>query len=277
MQWKSEYETGIAEIDNQHQTIMQLVAEFDAAVQADANWNSLYPLITRTKEYTKFHFAVEESLMQICKYPRASAHRSEHRFILGLVTNLKGGVLRKQVMDELMPQFRTWLLSHFLESDRHFHEFMRTADLRVASAAAGSAVTHALIAESSEEDRNLLKMLLEANGYRVTAAGDGLEALAAARSDPPDVIVSNVLMPNMDGFGLCRDWMRDLALRAIPFVFYSGHYVRPDDAQVAASLGAARYLVKPLPAEVFLQELCAVLQQQATQALLAWSPRRVSQ
>ena len=57
-----------------------------------------------------------------------------------------------------------------------------------------------LIVEDHEENRNLLKMLLEANGYRVTAAGDGLEALAAARRDRPDAIVSDVLMPKMDGF-----------------------------------------------------------------------------
>ena len=65
-------------------------------------------------------------------------------------------------------------------------------------------MTHVLIVEDHEENRNLLKLLLEVNGYRVTAAGDGLEALAAARRDPPDAIVSDVLMPSMDGFALCR-------------------------------------------------------------------------
>ena len=88
-------------------------------------------------------------------------------------------------------------------------------------------MTHVLIVEDHEENRTLLKMLLEANGYRVTAAGDGLEALAAARRDPPDAIVSDVLMPKMDGFALCRAWMQDAGLRAIPFIFYSATYVRP--------------------------------------------------
>jgi PAS domain S-box-containing protein len=122
---------------------------------------------------------------------------------------------------------------------------------------------HVLIVEDHEENRNLLKMLLEANGYRVTAAGDGLEALAAARLVPPDVIVSDALMPKMDGFALCRAWMQDATLRAIPFIFYSATYVHPDDEQFAMALGAVRYLIKPVEAKVFLQELRAVLQQWA--------------
>jgi len=127
-------------------------------------------------------------------------------------------------------------------------------------------MTHVLIVEDHEENRNLLKMLLEVNGYRVTAAGNGLEALAAARSDRPDAIVSDVLMPKMDGFALCRAWMQDEALRPIPFIFYSATYVRPDDEKFALALGAVRYLIKPLEAEVFLRELRAVLQQWAGQA-----------
>ncbi len=124
-------------------------------------------------------------------------------------------------------------------------------------------MTHVLIVEDSEENRNLLKLLLEVNGCRVTAANNGVEALAAARRDPPDVIVSAVLMPKMDGFALCRAWMQNSALRAIPFIFYSSTYVRPDDGQFAIALGAVRYLIKPLEAEAFLRELRAVLQQGA--------------
>ena len=122
---------------------------------------------------------------------------------------------------------------------------------------------HVLIVEDHEENRNLLKMLLEANGYRVTDAGDGQEALVTARRDPPDVVVSDVLMPKMDGFALCRAWMQDAALRPIPFIFYSATYVHPDDEQFAMALGAVRYLIKPLEVAEFLRELRAVLQQWA--------------
>src|ERR1039457_5900693 len=124
-------------------------------------------------------------------------------------------------------------------------------------------MTHVLIVEDREAERMLLRKRLEANGYRVTATGDGLEALAAARRDPPDAIVSDVLMPKMDGFALCRAWMQDAALRPIPFIFYSATYVRPDDEQFAMALGAVRYIIKPVEAQVFLGELRAVLKQGA--------------
>jgi CheY-like chemotaxis protein len=120
-------------------------------------------------------------------------------------------------------------------------------------------MTHVLVAEDHEENRTILKMLLEASGCRVTAAADGVEALAAARRDPPDAIVSDVEMPNMDGFALCRHWMQDAALRPIPFIFYSATYVRAEDEQFALALGAVRYLIKPLEVEVILRELGAVL------------------
>lgn len=70
-------------------------------------------------------------------------------------------------------------------------------------------MTHVLVVEDHEGNRNLLGTLLEANGYRVTAAGDSLEALAAARCVPPDAIVSDVPIPKLDGFALCRAWMQD--------------------------------------------------------------------
>jgi len=122
-------------------------------------------------------------------------------------------------------------------------------------------MTHVLIVEDQEASRYLLKALLEGSGYRVSQASNGLEALAAARRDAPAVVVSDVLMPGMDGFMLCRAWMQDAALKSIPFVFYSATYTDPQDERLALSLGAVRYLIKPVEPIIFLAELQAVLTQ----------------
>jgi CheY-like chemotaxis protein len=124
-------------------------------------------------------------------------------------------------------------------------------------------MTHILIAEDHEADRQNLKMLLELNGHRVTAAGDGVAALAAARSDRPNAIVSDIAMPKMDGFVLCHAWMQDPDLATIPFIFYTANLTLREDAHVAKVLGAACYLIKPMEAKVFLRELHAALQQWA--------------
>ena len=124
-------------------------------------------------------------------------------------------------------------------------------------------MTHILIVDDQEAGRQLLKLLLELNGYRVTAAVNGLEALAAARRDRPDAIISDVAMPKMDGFILCHTWMQDADLSAIPFIFYTANLKLREDQHVGVVLGAARYLLKPMEAEPFLHELRTVLQQWA--------------
>lgn len=116
-------------------------------------------------------------------------------------------------------------------------------------------MTHVLIADDMQSNRYLLKTLLERNGYRVSAACNGLEALAAARRELPDVIVSDVQMPEMDGFALCRAWTQDAALKAIPFIFYSATYSRPQDEKFGLALGAVRYVIKPQDPQPFLGEL----------------------
>lgn len=122
-------------------------------------------------------------------------------------------------------------------------------------------MTHILIAEDKYESRYLLKILLEGNGYRVTETSNGEEALTAARNEPPDIIVSDVLMPKMDGFELCRQWMLDDALVGVPFVFYSATYTTAEDLKLALSLGAQRYIIKPQEPEVLLIEIQQVLKE----------------
>jgi len=122
---------------------------------------------------------------------------------------------------------------------------------------------HVLIVEDNEPSRYLLKALLEGSGYRVTPAGNGIEALAAARMELPDIIVSDVLMPKMDGFALCRAWMQDDKLKLIPFVFYSATYTSPEDEKLALSLGAVRYLIKPAEPQLFLAALQTILMEWA--------------
>jgi CheY-like chemotaxis protein len=117
----------------------------------------------------------------------------------------------------------------------------------------------ALIVEDSPDARYLLRAILQGSGYRVLEAADGAQALEIARGETPDVVISDVAMPAMDGFELCRAWMQDPALRQVPFVFYSATYLEPDHERLALDLGARRYLVKPQEPEIFLRQLAMVL------------------
>ena len=109
-----------------------------------------------------------------------------------------------------------------------------------------------LIVDDNSQDLTLLQTLLNRHGYGVTAAANGAEALEKARSERPDMIISDILMPIMDGFKLCREWMRDDRLKDVPFVFYTATYTDPKDEEFALGLGVERFIVKPQEQGVFL-------------------------
>jgi putative nucleotidyltransferase with HDIG domain len=116
-----------------------------------------------------------------------------------------------------------------------------------------------LIVDDHEQNIYLLKALLGGHGYQVTEATNGAAALALARVNPPDLIISDILMPVMDGFSLCQEWKRDERLKNIPFVFYTATYTDPQDEELALSLGAARFIVKPVETEVFMSLIEGVI------------------
>jgi PAS domain S-box-containing protein len=117
-----------------------------------------------------------------------------------------------------------------------------------------------LIIDDDEQSLYMLQVLLQGHGYDVESATNGAEALEKARRDPPDMIISDILMPVMDGFTLCRKLKQDKQLKHIPFVFYTATYTDPRDEELALKLGANRYLLKPIEPETFMKILHDIVQ-----------------
>jgi signal transduction histidine kinase/CheY-like chemotaxis protein len=109
-----------------------------------------------------------------------------------------------------------------------------------------------LIVDDNEQNLYMLQVLLSSNGFQVERASNGAEALERARRAPPDMIISDILMPVMDGFALCRSCKEDEQLKNIPFVFYTATYTDPKDEDFGLSLGADQFIVKPVEPDKFV-------------------------
>lgn len=102
-----------------------------------------------------------------------------------------------------------------------------------------------LIVDDKPENLYLLQSMLDTNGFKTISAQNGAEALGLMKIDLPDLIISDILMPVMDGFTLCRECKKDEQLKKIPFIFYTATYTDPKDMDFALSLGANRFILKP--------------------------------
>jgi CheY-like chemotaxis protein len=116
-----------------------------------------------------------------------------------------------------------------------------------------------LVVDDRSTNREMLKELLCYKGYRVLVAGDGAEALAIAKAELPQLIISDILMSTMDGFGLVRRLREDSTTAAIPVIFNTGIHLDHKAMALAEAYGVAFLLYKPSEPEEILSTVDAVL------------------
>jgi len=116
-----------------------------------------------------------------------------------------------------------------------------------------------LVVDDNALGRKLIRQILERKGCDVVEAADGEEGVETARAEIPDLIISDALMPKMDGFNFLRALRKEPALQKIPFVFYSGVYTGQKDEELALSLGASAYIIKPKEPDELWSEIKTIL------------------
>jgi two-component system, cell cycle sensor histidine kinase and response regulator CckA len=120
-----------------------------------------------------------------------------------------------------------------------------------------------LIVDDHDRNRYVLRALLAGHGWTVDEARHGAEALSRGRASPPDLVVSDLLMPVMDGYTLLRHWKADDRLRTIPFVVYTATYTEPNDERLALDLGADAFILKPAEPDQFMERITEILAREA--------------
>jgi len=109
-----------------------------------------------------------------------------------------------------------------------------------------------LIADDNTDNLYYLEVMLKAAGHEVASAHNGREALDHLSGSRFDLIISAILMPEMDGFQLCRECRKREDLDAIPFIFYTATYTDEKDKKLGLSIGADEYLIKPMEPDELL-------------------------
>ena len=104
-----------------------------------------------------------------------------------------------------------------------------------------------MVVDDSGMNREILRRNLREEGVETLEAEDGLAALEILKTSKPDAIVSDILMPNMDGYSFCRAVRADPVLKDIPIIIYTSTYISQEDAALAERCGADKYVQKPAP------------------------------
>ncbi len=116
-----------------------------------------------------------------------------------------------------------------------------------------------LVVDDYPANREFLVMLLGYQGHHMLEAGDGADALARTRAEHPDLVISDILMPTMDGYEFVRQLRADPAIAATPVVFYTAHYHQREAEQLARNCGVMHILTKPCESALILQTVQQVL------------------
>lgn len=117
-----------------------------------------------------------------------------------------------------------------------------------------------LVVDDEPLTRDLLRMMLERADFRVQEAEDGLDALTKIEETQPDVVILDVMMPNMDGFVVCRMLRENPATSSLPVLMLSAK-TQPEAVEEGLAAGATRYLPKPISYKELVRHVSEVLEE----------------
>ena len=118
-----------------------------------------------------------------------------------------------------------------------------------------------LIVEDTPNVLELLEVALRFKGYPVVSARDGQEAMERVAEERPALVITDILMPKMDGYTLAHNLRKNPRTAQIPIIFISATYITPEDKNFALNLGAMRFIEKPIDTEDFLLTVAEILTQ----------------
>ena len=129
IEWSDNLSVGIEEIDEQHKVLIELINRMHEAIEQKHGSDVVLEILAELTDYTKIHFAVEESLMRILGYPGYEEHKDIHDELLEQVSELQKKVAsgNTAISFELMHFLKSWLSKHIMEEDMQYTGFFLAA------------------------------------------------------------------------------------------------------------------------------------------------------
>lgn len=127
--WSDDFSVGIEEIDAQHKELVDLLNQLHEAIHEHHGRDTSRAILDKLADYTRTHFAVEESLMRVTNYPDFAQHKQNHEDLIAQVQALQEKLDNGQaaITFELLHFLKVWLTRHINEADKRFGAFFVTA------------------------------------------------------------------------------------------------------------------------------------------------------
>lgn len=132
IEWRDDYSVDIQEIDEQHKCIVNYINELGDALIRKGNQVAVYDVVNKLVEYTKIHFAVEETLMRIFTYQGYNEHKISHDMLVLQLSSLQKKLYdgHPEVGMELMMLLKKWLLEHISHEDKQYTAALHAAGVK---------------------------------------------------------------------------------------------------------------------------------------------------
>lgn len=265
--WNPMMSVGVPLLDADHRTLVGLINDLHHSVGDDEEYATLGSVLKALQEYADHHFAREERVMEICRYPSLEVHRRMHQRLSQQVSDLKNGydsdrtaVRAKDCLDFL----HKWLIEHICSTDMDYRSWVIGHGEALSAAEALSMTgpkTNAsldwrqlrvLVVDDNQNFAQVLRTILE--GVGVTNIGVAMD-LAAAKTrlqgSVVDVVVTDWHVGAESGLDLVAWMRRDPAFASLPVLVLSGHE-RIANRDVALVAGADEFMEKPISARGLL-------------------------
>ncbi len=115
--------------------------------------------------------------------------------------------------------------------------------------------TKVLLVDDEKDITEITKVHLESKGFKVLCAYDGLDAISKTKKDKPDVVLSDLFMPVMHGYEVCRQLKKDPETKNIPVILFSAGLCKDSCPKEAKGAGAVDFIAKPFDIEELVDKI----------------------